>query len=86
MNESRLRRLRDKASGAATLINEGCKITGSLTGNGDFMVKNTFENLSQTVIIIFNPGNIRLLGVSAGFIYIVENLQHMLTLFFSMSI
>lgn len=38
MNESRLRRLRDHTSGAATLINEGCKISGLITGNGDFLI------------------------------------------------
>ena len=38
MNESTLRRLRDRSSGAATLINEGCKISGVISGNGDFMV------------------------------------------------
>jgi len=38
MNESRLRRMRDQSSGRATLINEGCKISGEITGNGDFMI------------------------------------------------
>ncbi len=38
MNDSRLRRIRDRSSGAATLISEGCKITGEVTGNGDFLV------------------------------------------------
>ena len=38
MTESRLRRLRDRSSGAATLINEGCKINGVISGNGDFMI------------------------------------------------
>jgi len=38
MNQSRLRRMRDQSSGKATLINEGCKISGEITGNGDFMV------------------------------------------------
>lgn len=38
MSESRLRRMRDRSSGPATLISEGCKITGTLTGNGDFMI------------------------------------------------
>lgn len=38
MNESRLRRLRDQSSGKATLINEGCKISGEITGSGDFLV------------------------------------------------
>jgi cytoskeletal protein CcmA (bactofilin family) len=38
MNESRRRRMRDQPSGRATLINEGCKISGEITGNGDFMI------------------------------------------------
>ena len=38
MNESPLRRMRDQASGKATLINEGCKISGEISGNGDFIV------------------------------------------------
>jgi len=38
MNESRLRRMRDQPSGRATLISEGCKISGEITGNGDFMI------------------------------------------------
>lgn len=38
MNESRLRRLRDQSAGPPTLINAGCKITGLLAGNGDFVV------------------------------------------------
>ncbi|MDJ0748788.1 MAG: polymer-forming cytoskeletal protein [Woeseiaceae bacterium] len=38
MNESRLRRFRDRAVGAPTLINEGCRIAGVITGKGDFQV------------------------------------------------
>jgi len=38
MNEMKKRRLRDRVSGAATLINEGCKITGVISGSGNFMV------------------------------------------------
>ena len=38
MNETRLRRLRDRSVDAATLINEGCKITGLISGNGDFLI------------------------------------------------
>jgi len=38
MNESKLRRMRDQSSDKATLINEGCKISGEITGNGDFMI------------------------------------------------
>ena len=38
MSESNKRRLRDLARGPATLISEGCRITGKIDGNGDFMV------------------------------------------------
>ena len=38
MSESPLRRLRDRPSGHPTLINEGCKITGHLSGSGDFQI------------------------------------------------
>ncbi|MDJ0793102.1 MAG: polymer-forming cytoskeletal protein [Woeseiaceae bacterium] len=38
MNESKLRRIRDRAAGAPTLINEGCRINGMITGNGDVQV------------------------------------------------
>ena len=38
MNESRLRRMRDQSSGKATLVNEGCKISGEITGSGDFII------------------------------------------------
>ena len=43
MNESRLRRLRDRSSGAATLISEGCKITGTINGNCDFQVNGEID-------------------------------------------
>jgi cytoskeletal protein CcmA (bactofilin family) len=38
MSESPLRRLRDRSGGSPTLINEGCKITGLLSGTGDFQI------------------------------------------------
>mgnify|MGYP001816623673 FL=1 len=38
MNQSMRRRLRDHSSGAATLINQGCTITGSIRGKGDYLV------------------------------------------------
>jgi cytoskeletal protein CcmA (bactofilin family) len=57
MNESRLRRVRDRSSGPATLINEGCKITGLLTGNGDFMINGEIDgdcDLEGTVTLAKN--------------------------------
>lgn len=43
MNETRLRRLRDRSSGAATLINEGCKITGVIGGAGNFLINGEID-------------------------------------------
>lgn len=57
MNETRRRRLRDHTSGAATLINEGCKITGLIGGNGDFLVNGEVDgdcDISGTVTLAGN--------------------------------
>lgn len=43
MNESKLRRFRDRPSGAPTLINEGCKITGVISGSGDYQVSGEID-------------------------------------------
>jgi cytoskeletal protein CcmA (bactofilin family) len=43
MNDAKKRRFRDRSSGPATLINEGCKITGVLSGLGDFMISGEVE-------------------------------------------
>jgi cytoskeletal protein CcmA (bactofilin family) len=43
MNETRRRRLRDRASGTATLISEGCRVSGVLTGSCDFQVNGEVE-------------------------------------------
>lgn len=43
MSESRMRRLRDRSSGPATLISEGCTIRGELSGKGDYMVSGVIE-------------------------------------------
>ncbi len=54
MNETKRRRLRDRASGAATLINEGCKITGLIGGNGDFLINGEVDgdcDISGTVTL-----------------------------------
>ena len=57
MNQSRLRRLRDRPAGAATLINEGCKITGLITGIGDFLINGEIDgdcDLEGTVTLARN--------------------------------
>lgn len=57
MNEPRLRRLRDRTSGAATLINEGCKITGLIGGTGDFLINGEVDgdcDVSGTITLAQN--------------------------------
>ena len=43
MNESRLRRFSDRSSAAATLINEGCKVNGLITGSGNFLINGEID-------------------------------------------
>lgn len=47
MNDTKKRRFRDRSSGPTTLINEGCKITGVLSGMGDFMISGEIEGDSD---------------------------------------
>ncbi|MGH8193071.1 MAG: bactofilin family protein [Woeseiaceae bacterium] len=57
MSEPKKRRFLDRSSGPATLINEGCKITGVLSGNGDFMIGGEIEgdcDLNGSVSILRN--------------------------------
>ncbi len=37
------RRIRDRSTGPVTLINEGCRITGLITGSGDYQISGTIE-------------------------------------------
>ena len=43
MDDKKTRRLRDRISGAPTLINEGCKITGVISGSGDYQVSGQID-------------------------------------------
>ena len=57
MNDSKLRRLRDRASGSPTLINDGCKISGLVTGDGDVQVSGEIDgdcDLEGTVTLAKN--------------------------------
>ncbi len=54
MSDHRSRRLRDRHAGPATLINHGCRITGTVTGNGDFQVSGEIDgdcDLEGTVML-----------------------------------
>lgn len=57
MNDSKRRRFRDRTSGAPTLINEGCKISGVITGAGDYQVSGEIDgdcDIEGTVILARN--------------------------------
>ena len=43
MSEPKKRRIHDKAGGPATLISEGCKISGAISGDGDFLISGEVE-------------------------------------------
>jgi cytoskeletal protein CcmA (bactofilin family) len=43
MSESKTRRLRDSSGGPGTLISEGCKIEGLITGTGNYMINGQVE-------------------------------------------
>ncbi len=57
MNDSKSRRLRDRPSGAATLNNDGCKISGLISGNGDFLINGEVEgdcDINGTITLAHN--------------------------------
>lgn len=57
MNDFRSRRLRDRSSGLATLISEGCKISGLITGSGEFLINGEIDgdcDLAGTVTLAKN--------------------------------
>ena len=57
MNDSQARRLRDRNAGPATLISEGCKISGLITGDGDFQISGQIDgdcDLEGTVTLSRN--------------------------------
>lgn len=43
MNDAKKRRMRDAGAGPGTLLSEGCKIKGSVSGRGHFMVTGEVE-------------------------------------------
>ena len=43
MNEPKKRRFGDRSTGAPTLINEGCHISGVISGKGDYQVSGEVE-------------------------------------------
>jgi cytoskeletal protein CcmA (bactofilin family) len=77
MNDSNSRRLRDRSSGPATLISEGCKISGVITGSGDFLISGEVDgdcDLTGTVTLTknglwngtINAGNVIVSGQVEG--------------------
>jgi cytoskeletal protein CcmA (bactofilin family) len=77
MNDSQSRRLRDRSAGPATLISEGCKISGLITGDGDFQISGEIDgecDLKGTVTLSKNgtwtgtikAGNVIIAGLVEG--------------------
>jgi len=63
MSDRKFRRLLDRSSGPTTLIGEGCRVQGELSGKGDFVICGEVEgdcNLDGTVTLA--PGG-RWIGV-----------------------
>jgi len=58
MSESKSRRLHDKVAGPATLINEGCKITGTISATGDFLLSGEIDGDCNVTgsITVFQTG------------------------------
>ena len=57
MNQSNRRRFHDRTSGAPTLINEGCKITGVISGGGEYQVSGEIDgdcDIDGSVILARN--------------------------------
>ena len=57
MNDSKLRRFRDRTTGAPTLISEGCKISGVISGSGDYQVSGEIDgdcDINGTVTLAHN--------------------------------
>ena len=57
MSDPKKRRLHDSVTGPATLISEGCKITGVISGDGDFLISGEVEgecDLAGTLTIAVN--------------------------------
>lgn len=57
MNDANKRRLRDAGVGPGTLISEGCKIKGVITGRGNFMINGEVDgecDIEGTVTVAKN--------------------------------
>lgn len=86
MKDSRSRRLRDHSHGPATLISEGCKIKGLITGDGDFLINGEVDgdcDLGGTVTLsnagrwygTISAGNVIVSGVVEGDVIAAEKIE-----------
>ena len=86
MNDSQSRRFRDRSVGPATLISEGCKISGLITGDGDFQISGEIDgdcDLQGTVTLAqgglwtgtIRAGNVIVAGQVAGDIVANGNVE-----------
>ena len=86
MNDAQTRRLRDKPTGPATLISDGCKISGVITGDCDFLISGEIEgdcDLDGTVTLAKNglwrgtlkAGNVIIAGHVDGDIFADDKVE-----------
>ena len=86
MNETRRRRIRDRSSGTATLISEGCRISGVLTGSCDFQVNGEVDGdceIDSTLMLAksalwkgtIRAGNVIVSGHVEGDIFATGNVE-----------
>lgn len=86
MNETSRRRLRDRSSGTATLISEGCRVSGVLTGNCDFQINGEVEgdcDIDSTLMLAksglwkgsIRAGNVVVSGHVEGDIFAAGNVE-----------
>ena len=86
MNDAQSRRVRARSAGPATLISEGCKISGLITGDSDFQISGEIDgdcDLEGTVTLAkdgiwtgtIKAGNVIIAGQVEGNIVASGNVE-----------
>jgi len=76
MSEPKKRRIHDKVGGPATLISEGCKVAGVISGDGDFLISGEVEgecDLSGSITVA--PSGFWKGSISASFVIVAGTVE-----------